>query len=153
MANFCDANGRPDPNGIYELINGRPVLRDGQSMRFSLAFMDSSVRAGTGGHRVFLTDDRARIALTDAEQRFADSAEGKAAIAYERSKHALSEAHRGTGSRPWTDAMEADAIRHLTAQQAQAATSAVDLGDAASLADQAWAGANNDLNAWRNGAR
>lgn len=153
MAIFCDAHGRPDPNGIYELINGRPVLRDGQSMRFSMAFMDSAARPDSGGHRVFLTDDRTRTTFSDTERRFADSAEGQAAIAYERNKHALSEAHKGADARPWTDAMEADAIRHLTAQQGQTTTFAIDLGDAATLADAAWTKANDDLNAWRNGVR
>jgi hypothetical protein len=57
--------------------------------------------------------------FTDAEQRFADSPEGGAALAYARMKHDMEQAHRGAGAQPWTDAMEAQAVRHLTMQHAR----------------------------------
>lgn len=37
---FCDSRGRPDPNGDYELINGKLCLRDGRSITFPMMFRD-----------------------------------------------------------------------------------------------------------------
>jgi hypothetical protein len=39
---YCDANGRPDPNGDYELINGSVCVRDGRGIVFNRMFMDSA---------------------------------------------------------------------------------------------------------------
>lgn len=59
------------------------------------------------------------INFTDAEQRFADSAEGKAAIAFERHKFELGQAHKGQNAMPWTDAMEANVVRQQTVMHAR----------------------------------
>lgn len=61
------------------------------------------------------------VQLTDAEQRFADSAEGKSAIALERYKFELGQAHKGADAMPWTDAMEAKVARDLSVQHARSA--------------------------------
>jgi len=59
--------------------------------------------------------------LTDAQQAFADSAEGRAAIAKARRTHDLGQAHKGRNALPWTDAMQADAIRRLAVDAARSA--------------------------------
>jgi hypothetical protein len=61
------------------------------------------------------------ITFTDAEQRFADSPEGRAAIAYERCKYDMGQSHKGANAAPWTDAMEARTVRDLSMQHARAA--------------------------------
>lgn len=69
--------------------------------------------------------------FTDAEQRFADSAEGAARLAYERSKYEMGEAYKGANAIPWTDGMEANVVRRLTRDQARSVvTSAARTADA-----------------------
>jgi hypothetical protein len=101
------------------------MLQPGQHIGFDIMMTDTgkSVRS-----RTFY--DTAAVSLSDAERTFADSVEGRAAIAYERYKHRLSDAHRGANARPWNDAMQAEAVRKLTAQQVSDRTQA-----AATLAD------------------
>lgn len=68
--------------------------------------------------------------FTDAERSFADSAEGQCAIAHEKMKHRNREAYKGAGATPWTDAIEATAIRRLTTERArQVVKSAAFLAD------------------------
>jgi hypothetical protein len=59
------------------------------------------------------------ITLNDAEQRFADSPEGAAKLAYERSKFETSHAYMGDRAPKWTDSMEARLVRDMAAQQAR----------------------------------
>lgn len=42
MKTYCDAQGRPDPNGQYEIAPRRNTLKDGERVSFDLAFMDSA---------------------------------------------------------------------------------------------------------------
>jgi bacterioferritin-associated ferredoxin len=44
---FCDANGRPAPDGDYTLINGRPILRDGRSVTLQVHMIDAKTGAPT----------------------------------------------------------------------------------------------------------
>ena len=39
---FFDANGRPSPNGGYELRRRREVLKDGEQIGFPITMMDSA---------------------------------------------------------------------------------------------------------------
>lgn len=64
--------------------------------------------------------------LTDAEQRFADSLEGKAAIAVARYKHGLRVGYQGSDAPPFTDAMERETVR---AAKAAADRPRTELGD------------------------
>lgn len=70
MATYCDANGRPDPRGSYELVGGkvRPrTLRDGEYAGFNMAFADNGPSSP-----IFLTDANvtdAAIAATVARER------------------------------------------------------------------------------------
>jgi phosphoribosylcarboxyaminoimidazole (NCAIR) mutase len=69
------------------------VVRDGYTKIVSVKMMDS------------------RSNLNDAQQAFANGAEGRAFVAHERMIHDARERHRGAGARPWTDEMEVTAIR------------------------------------------
>jgi hypothetical protein len=62
--------------------------------------------------------------LTDAEQQFADSLEGRACVAKARYQHEARERHRGADARTFTDAMERQAIRDGLAKQARQAVAA-----------------------------
>jgi len=61
------------------------------------------------------------VSLTDGEQRFADSNEGRACVALARRDHDLRARHKGADARPFTDAMERQAIRDGMAKQARRA--------------------------------
>jgi hypothetical protein len=45
MANYVNDQGQPDPNGNWELIDGKQILRDGYRTTFSLMMMDSAPAA------------------------------------------------------------------------------------------------------------
>jgi hypothetical protein len=97
------------------------------------------------------------ITLTDAEQAFADSPEGRAKLAYERNKFRVSNAYLGANAPEWTDAAEASLVRRLTADQArtQIQSAAMDAAwkrdepIARAMHDTALALAKANLNAWR----
>ena len=98
--------------------------------------------------------DAATVSLSDAERIFADSSAGRSAIAHARYVHDLTESHRGRDAQPWNDAIEADAVRKLTADQTRlAATLADQTRQAATLrndADAAHKRMSDDLhNGWR----
>lgn len=86
-----------------------------------------------------------QINLTDAERTFADSPEGRHAIAKAANEHHLREAHKGSGAQPWTDAMAdnaarvaaAAAARSTLAFAASAGPNAQALADARVLRDSA----------------
>jgi predicted ATPase len=59
------------------------------------------------------------ITLNDHERRFADSAKGRASIAKARQRHEVQEAYKGSAALPWTDAMEAHAVRALATDEAR----------------------------------
>ena len=42
---YCDANGQPDPNGDFQLINGNVCIRDGRRVSFDLMFRDTASTA------------------------------------------------------------------------------------------------------------
>jgi hypothetical protein len=77
------------------------MLTPGEHIGFDMAFMDSRPAPG----RVFLRDTM----LTDAETSFAQSPEGREAIAYAKSCAAVRDACGGT--RTWTDSDERAAIQ------------------------------------------
>lgn len=106
---YCDATGRPDPNGQYQLVDGKVLLRPGGYTSFDVALMDAAPR----GNRVFLTD----AAFTDAERTFADSAEGQYVIAKAKSDHRLRTAYLGDRAPAWTDAMAMGVIRAASSQK------------------------------------
>lgn len=101
------------------------------------------------------------MTLTDAETAFADSAQGKVALAHAREGHRMREAHKGANAAAWTADHEATAIRQATAQKARddlssahfRATSPGIIADARARADAAWDKARDDLNGWRNPGR
>jgi len=123
------------------------MLQPGQHIGFNMAFMDSAGRAPVSA-------THAAIAVTDAERTFLDSSAGRSAIAHARYVHDLSESHRGADAQPWNDAIEADAVRKLTADQTRLAATLVDqTRQAATLrndADAAHKRMSDDLhNGWR----
>jgi len=137
---YCDANGRPDPNGDFELIRGKVCLRDGRPARFSIAdFRDGAPRSS-----VYLTDGSVLVA--DAQiATFRDSAQGKEFLALLRSSP--------NSSRPDAKALTADeeaaAIRrHLGGSRPQT----VDADIAAARTREEAAYQAQDPNAWRKGA-
>lgn len=110
---YCDATGRPHPNGHYQMIDGkvsRRVMQPGEYVSFNMSFMDSAPSA----NRVFLMD---AATFTDAERQFADSAEGQYEIAKAKSDHRLRTAYLGDRAPAWTDAMAAGVIRAASAQK------------------------------------
>lgn len=96
MLAFCDANGRPDPYGDYQLINGKVCLRPGGRIGFDLAFMDATPATGA-------------VFLTDAEP-VVDAAERTVAVARAKMIHNLSHAHLGDSAPKFTAEDEARAI-------------------------------------------
>ena len=62
--------------------------------------------------------------FTDAEQAFADSAEGRRTIAYAKMVHDGARGHPVNGGHPFTDAMSAKAIRDSMSAQAEASAQA-----------------------------
>lgn len=111
---YCDATGRPHPNGHYQMIDGkvsRRVMQPGEYVSFNMAFMDSAPSA----NRVFLMDT---ATFTDAERQFADSAEGQFVVAQARASHTRKTAYLGSRAPVFNDAMAAGAIRAASAQTA-----------------------------------
>lgn len=134
---YCDASGRPDPNGDYEIINGKKVLRDGRYARFDLAFRDSAP-----DRSVFLHD--APTQITDAQiATFRDSAAGQEAIAYAKSVHAIN----GWRSGPWSDQMERQAIADaLTPDARPSAITDAAMADAKAQEEAAYQRSISNLN-------
>jgi hypothetical protein len=105
---YYDAKGRPDPNGHYEMRDGKLVgrmLRPGEHISFDLSFMDAAPSAS----RVFLNDGA--TTFTDAERTLADSAEGQFIIAQARASHVRKNQYLGDRAPQFTDAMASGAIR------------------------------------------
>ena len=130
---YCDANGRPDQDGDFELINGKPILRDGRRIRIgSTVFRDGALHP-TG----FLTLD---------EQSFADSAEGQHLVAYAKSSYSLRARHPSFTGAQWSDQMADAVIREQVARARRAANDAA-LADARTRVQSTLDAV--DLNAWR----
>lgn len=105
---YYDSHGRPDPNGDFEMVNGKQVLRDGRSIRFNVSLIDGKP-AASGTSQVFLRDTPAQI--TDAQiTTFRDSAEGRELVAYAKSKHALNASRGGQWTADMERAVIADAL-------------------------------------------
>lgn len=98
---FYDERGNPDPNGSFEKVNGKLIVRDGRSVRFNTLLRDSAPGL---------------IHFTDAEQAFADSGEGKAEIARARMIHSMTR-----NPEPFTDAMGVKVITDAVAAKAEGA--------------------------------
>ncbi|WP_341632085.1 hypothetical protein [Sphingomonas agri] len=104
---YCDVRGRPDPNGQYEIIDGKVSLRNGGHMGFELALMDSALFA-QGGASAYATD-AARLLLTDAEQDMI--------VARSRENHRLSHAYMASPP-AFTDQDAATALNAAARQKA-----------------------------------
>ena len=117
---YCDANGRPDPNGDYQLINGKKILRDGRAVRFDALLMRDSAAPS----QVFLKD--ASTHFTDAERQLADSDEGRLIVTRAKGAHYRKHAYLGDRAPAFTDAQAAAAIR-LEAGQKQSTQAILDL--------------------------
>jgi cytochrome c553 len=145
---YCDANGRPDPNGDYEMINGKKVLRDGRSASFGLNFRDGAPSKSS----VFLRDNPTMF--TDAERQLFDSDEGRSIIAYARHCHRLSTGHLGDRAPEFTDAQAAAAIKQTIAQREGSARKIAQMTADADALEQQAAQARKDMiarmNGWRN---
>lgn len=64
MPNYCDHLGRPDPNGDYEIIGGKILLRDGRHIGLNvMMFLDAS-----GGIAPAVDGDRVARDLAYARQ-------------------------------------------------------------------------------------
>ena len=138
---FCDANGRPNPDGDYQFIDGKMILRDGRSARMNIMLMDSAHDAPG-----FIRDGSVQIA--DAQVvTFRDSPQGQEFLAQLRS----SPTHRHPTSAPLTADAESAAIRqHLAgSSQPQTAADGAAIASAHQAMERAWQ--TNDLNAWRKG--
>jgi hypothetical protein len=59
-AMYCDRYGKPDPNGDYQLIEGKLCVRDGRRVSFDVMFMDAL------GKRTILTDSERAAAVAKA---------------------------------------------------------------------------------------
>lgn len=124
-------------------------LQSGDYMSFDVTMTDTGK---TVCSRAFC--DAAMVSLSDAERNFADSSAGRSALAHARYVHDLTESHRARDAQPWNDAIEADAVRKLTADQTRlAATLADQMRQATALrndADAAHKRMSDDLhNGWR----
>ncbi len=71
--------------------------------------------------------------LTDGEQRFADSNEGRACVETAWRAHDLAEWHKGADARPFTDAKERQALRDGMAKRARLAVEAEALKQSADV--------------------
>lgn len=96
---YCDAQGRPDPNGNYQLIDGKLVLRRG-AVSFDITLIDSASPGAT---------------LTEAEKSYA--------IAAAKEKHDLRHRYLPASERPAFSAEQETAViaaakaRKVAAQQ------------------------------------
>lgn len=45
---FCDAEGRPDPNGDFQMVDGKMIVRDGRTVRMPIMMRDSATRISDG---------------------------------------------------------------------------------------------------------
>lgn len=59
------------------------------------------------------------VSLTDAELQFSATPKGRNLVARAKAMHDACEAHKGPKATPWTDGMEASAVRSLSAQEAR----------------------------------
>ncbi len=117
---YCDANGRPDPNGDYQMIDGKMLLRDGRCIRFSVNMMDGKP-AASSANQVFLRDTSpVPTMFNDAENRLFMSDEGRVLVARARATHERKHAYMGDSAPAFTDAQAAQVIRQATAQKARA---------------------------------
>lgn len=109
----CDQHGNPDPNGGFDLIDGKVILRNGTAIRYDIMARDTAASRSS----VFLTDT---TKLTDAERAFADSAAGHLAVAKARAEHARQYRYLSDGAPLFTDAMAAAAARSAMIAKAPA---------------------------------
>lgn len=100
MRQYVDANGRPDPNGDFELIGGKQILRDGRSVSSVMLMRDSAVTTGT-------------VTICDAQCGMI--------VAKARAEHQLRTAYMGDGAPEFTDAMAQAAVDRATAAAARSA--------------------------------
>lgn len=107
---YCDRHGRPDPNGQFQMKDGKVILREGGRVSFDLSFYDSAPPSSS----VFLQDTP--VTFNDAERQLFDSAEGQSIIAYAKSKHRMGTAYLGDRAPEFTDAQAAAAIKAHVAQ-------------------------------------
>jgi len=103
----CDRHGNPDPNGGFDLIDGKVILRSGTAIRYDIMARDAAA-------------PRSSLFLTDAERAFADSAAGHLAVAKVRAEHARQHRYLGDAAPPFTDAMAAAAARSAMTAKAPA---------------------------------
>lgn len=107
---YFDANGRPNPNGDYELIDGKQVLRDGRRVRFDLLHILDSAKLP----RILFQDAQADSHAWAREIR--DAALGKPRIQFERQRSAAGVAHMNdaglVGLAAIRDAARIAAIHH-----------------------------------------
>jgi hypothetical protein len=131
---YCDEHGKPHPDGDFQMMDGKMVLREGRSIRFSMALLDTARQAPT----VFMHD---AATFTDAERTFADSAEGRAVIARAEMVHDQ-QRRRGEADNTFTDTQATAAIKAALVGQSQAqqGSSATVVADAQRVvADAAYA--------------
>ena len=134
---FCDANGRPNPDGDYQLINGNMILRDGRSARLNIMLMDG--QAGRPPSSQCTSAQVSDVQVTT----FRDSPAGKEFLALLRNP--------ANASHPQHHALtadqEADAVRQHLARPASHTmdTAAIEVAQAR----EATAYAACDPNAWR----
>jgi len=110
---YCDANGHPDPNGDYQMMDGKMVLRDGRRAHFSIGMFRDGAPAST----VFIRDGA--VMLNDAERVFADSGEGQSVVARAKHAHYLRTAYLGDRAPEFTDQQAVAAIRTAVADRAR----------------------------------
>jgi cytochrome c553 len=111
-----DKQGRQDPNGHYEMRDGKLVsrmLQPGEHVTFSMAMMDGASPTATASS-VFFRDNAAMF--TDAEHQLFNSDEGRNVIAYAKMCHRTSKAWMGDRAPEFTDAQAAEAIKKHVAQ-------------------------------------
>ena len=144
QAEACNSNGTVRDG--YSVGVSR-VFAEGDYMSFDINLVDAA--AANGAASVFFAD----ASFTDAERTFADSAEGKSALALARADFAMSEAHKGSAAAAWTADHEAGALRSILAQCQRHGASVQDARQRASSAAAAELTAHTTaaeaLNAWR----
>ena len=97
MPQYCDAYGRPDPDGKFEIVPRKKPLKDGERVGFELAFMEGAAPRPKGSNMPTSAD---------------------AAVAYARMVYDKQHAYLGDKAPAFTDAMERQ-VRDAASAQPQ----------------------------------
>lgn len=66
---FCDANGNPNPNGDFQMIDGKLIMRPGRRLHFDITMMRDSASRSTGPLADAAAEIAAKLTYDMAQQR------------------------------------------------------------------------------------